>query len=157
MIKPMTTDRLKFSKSIAIAWALLAVSLVAPIAALTFPYLHRVERILENEATAVGKFTGKDCAQHGSRSYAFDVDGKSYHGGGSSEAGGNCETVPIGAPIVVHYERSDPANNTGGAPASELWNDIAFMILVALLFPPVIIWRFRKWRARGYPLYWGGS
>lgn len=150
----MTAERLKSAKSIMIAWALLAVLLVAPIAAFMFPYLHRVERIRVNDATAVGTFTGKDCANHGSRSYAFAVDGKSYHGGGSSEAGGNCDAVRIGAPIIVHYDTSDPANNTGGAPTAELWNDIASMILVALFFPPVIIWRFRIWRARGYPLYW---
>jgi hypothetical protein len=97
-----------------IAWALLAVIVTAPILALQFPYLQRIERIRENPATTTGVFTGKNCANHASRSYAFEVDGKAYGGGGSSEAGGDCRYVQIGAQIVVHYEMGNPANNSGG-------------------------------------------
>jgi hypothetical protein len=140
-----------------IAWMLLAVIVTAPILALQFPYLQRIERIRENPATATGVFTGKDCANHASRSYAFEVDGKPYDGGGSSEAGGDCRNVQIGAQIVVHYEMGYPANNSGGDPVAVLRNEIIPVILVALFFPPIIIWRFTSWRARGMKWRWDWS
>ena len=89
-------------------------SRMAPPLHLQFSYLQRVERIRENPATAVGVITDKNCAQHGSRSYAFQVDSKTYDGGGSS--GGNCYTVQIGGHTVVHYEKSNPEDNIGKNP-----------------------------------------
>ena len=132
-----------------IAWALLAVIFAGSILAFQFPYLQRIERIRENPATTTGVFTGKNCAYHASRSYAFEVDGKSYDGGGSSEAGGDCRNIQIGAQILVHYQMNEPANNSGGDPVALLWNEIIPAILVALLFPPIIIWSFARWRLRG--------
>lgn len=145
------------TKSFLIGWAVLAALLVAPILALQIDYMRRLERIRENPATAIGVFTAKNCAMHASRFYEFRVEGKSYRDGGSSEAGGDCEAVRIGAPINVRYERNDPANNTGGDPAAELWNEIIAMTLIALIIPPFIISRFGRWRARGYPVYWNGK
>jgi hypothetical protein len=135
--------------SILIAWLLIAVVLTALIMIGALPYLQRMERIRENSATATAAFTDKHCANHASRSYEFWVDGKSYHGGGSSEAGGDCDAIRIGEPILIHYEKGNPTNNTGGDPVAELWNEIIFMFLVVITFPPIIILRFRKWRSQG--------
>ena len=117
----------------------------------------RIERIRENHAKIVGSFTAKDCANHASRSYQFEVDGKIYHGRGNSAAGGNCDNVRIGAPIFVHYETGNPTNNLGSDPVSELWDHIIPMILVVLFFPPLLIWRYFRWRACGSPWHWNWS
>lgn len=147
--------QMRVSVSLLIAWLLIAAVLETPIMIVQLPYLQRIERIRENPATTTALFTAKDCANHGSREYVFDVDGKSYDGGGLSEAGGICEAVRIGAPVLIHYEKENPANNTGGNPVAELWNQIIFMLFVALLVPPIFILQFRKWCAQGMPLFRG--
>lgn len=119
----------------------------APIVTLQFPYIQRVERIRQKPRTVLGAFTAKNCAHHASRSFEFQVDGKTYHGGGASEAGGDCDKIQIGAPITIYYEYANPTNNIGVEPAAELLNEIISVGLVALFFPPILIWNFRRWRS----------
>jgi hypothetical protein len=113
-------------------------------AAPQYPYIERVERSRKPRGD-VGAFAAKDCANHASRFYPFEADGNTYQGG-STPAGDECRDVQIGAPIVVHFEKGDPANNIGGDPVAAVWNEIIPMILGALLFPPIIIWRCCRWR-----------
>jgi hypothetical protein len=102
---------------------------------LAYANLQRIERIRENPATTTGAFTRKECANRGAPSYAFVVDGETHLGDGASEAGGDCDDIRIGAPIVVHYEKGNPANNTGGDPAEVLAREIIFVILTAVFLP----------------------
>ena len=102
----------------------------------------------DNPATAVGEITAKDCAKHALRWYKFDVDGKTYGGGGSSAAGGNCEAIRVSEPVLIHYERSNPGNNIGGDPGAALWNEIFSIALVALLCPPIILLAAHRAKAR---------
>jgi hypothetical protein len=149
--------KMRLSGSFLMAWLLTALVLLAPIALFGFRYLRNIERIRENPATATGIYIDKSCENEAIRCYAFEVEGKHYQGGASNKACTDCEAFRIGKPILVVYEKGNPINNTTGDPLWELWNNIISMLSVALLFPPLIIWRFRRWRAAGMPWSWGWS
>lgn len=110
----------------------------------------RIERILENHATALGRITAMDCHNHGMRSYAFEANGDVYSGRGTaSDFTGDCMTAIIGAPITIHYERGNPLNNLAREPVIESrWIGAAAM-LVATLFPVLVIAIASRRRARG--------
>jgi hypothetical protein len=69
--------------------------------------------ILSDPVTTVGKWTYKDCANHGSREYTFYVDNQAYHGGDGAGVE-DCHAIKIGSDIIITYKRGTPKNNFGG-------------------------------------------
>ena len=145
-----------------LAWALVGAAIVGLMLIVTpaLPYYQKLERIRENQATTNSvQIDGANCD---SRGFVYDVAGTSYRWrrtfqGGLARAGDQLDASPAAdgncnqTPIIIFYEKSNPANSIASNPDNVFWNDVITMLLVVLIFPPSIVWGFREWRARGMP------
>jgi hypothetical protein len=130
---------LRIGVGIGVLWLVLAGLFTAFLASINIPTLRH---IASNEATVVGTVIRKDCPNHARVFYSFTVSGQPYHG--SDSMGADCARLIEGQDIKIYYNSGHPDESTAFHPREALWNEIIPIGLVALVFPPIIVWRVMR-------------
>lgn len=79
--------------------------------------------------------TYRDCPNHGTIGYRFEVQGHSYVALGH----GGCSGLRVGDLIPVWYLPSDPTVNTNEEPVAALVNEEGTLALGAIMGPAVVL------------------
>jgi hypothetical protein len=122
-----------------VPWLISAGLFTAFLALINIPTLRH---IASNEATAIGTVIRKDCPNHASVFYSFTVNGQPHQG--SNSMGSDCARLIKGQDIKIYYNSEHPDESTAFRPGEALWNEIIPIRLVALVLPPIIIWRVKQ-------------
>ncbi len=125
-------------------------------------------------ATVIGTVTGQQCLRyyrlskgglvvqglisdkkpHEQIGYSFEVNGHSYHGVGRTGVGfPSFNQISVGDTVSVYYLPEHPEVNCVGEPSRLYSDELSSVLMVALLFPTVIIGAlvFRRARSSAMP------
>jgi hypothetical protein len=73
-------------------------------------------RIGADPVLAKGRVITLDCNNHGFVDYSFEIGGVTHYARSPYGNGIPCQTVKIGQPVAVYYEKGAPENNYGVYP-----------------------------------------
>ena len=89
--------------------------------------------------------TKTTCENHQTFHYRFIVGEENFEGTGLEGSGNpSCDSLKIGAPVVIYYIPSNPQINVPGRPKARLANESIFILLAALIIPLVIVNKISK-------------
>ncbi len=98
-------------------------------------------RLVRGGAVARAVVVRTDRENHCFAEYSFVIAGKSYGGSGA-----DCDAM-IGDGVTITYLNADPKLSCLGLARDALWNDLAFLIGSGLIFPPILILGWRRWKS----------
>jgi hypothetical protein len=96
-----------------------------------------IYKLLKHGGQTTARIVRTDCGNHSSGSYAYVVRGVPYLGGDVMSS--DCEQLHKGQEITVYYDLTDPRVSIAEQPMASLENELMFIALVCLVFPPVIM------------------
>jgi hypothetical protein len=86
---------------------------------------------------------------HNTVRYNYSIGGHSFHGSMQSwPPNPVIGELKVGQEVVIYYDREHPDNSALGAPNAMLENELASVILAALIVPTLIVLRIRWWIRR---------
>jgi len=106
-------------------------------------------RLLQYGIATFGKVTAKEPDNHATVRYSFDVDSKTYFGGGSAGFGtSSFDELKVGDDVLVVYMPNNPSVSCLGHPKALLKDDLTFVGL-ATVFVPIAMWfSLGRWERR---------
>jgi hypothetical protein len=120
-----------------ILWLLLAVVAFAAIGSMDLPFFYRIRANGVRQQAIATKLTPEF---HYTVYYRYQVDGANFEGRDHPwPPNPPLNEIKVGQSLVVYYDPQNPSRSVLGNPEPMLTNELAFVGVVALVFPTAIV------------------